>query len=94
MITIAGRQVQIGDSLYHIGLRAWGSVTGYDVSGVAKLTIAGANSNSRVLYVQQGGNVNGQRMVYWHEQLRLDLPRQDIQRYQRLVDLLVAETEQ
>lgn len=91
-ITIAGRRVKQNDALYHTGFQAWGVVVGFD-GGSAKVQIAGANGQSRILYVQQGGMVNGVRVVYWHEPLQLDLPRQDILKYQRLVDWLVSETE-
>lgn len=90
MITIAGRQVQIGDSLYNTALQAWGVVTRYDsLSAVVRLT--GANGRPRDLYVQQGGMVGGVRVFYWHEPLELDRPYQDVQKYQRLLDAIVGE---
>lgn len=89
-ITIAGRLVKQGDPLYHTAFQAWGTVVGFD-GGSAKLQLAGANGQTRILYVQQGGRVNGVRTVYWHEPLQLDLPQQDVTKYQRLLDNLVAE---
>jgi hypothetical protein len=89
-ITVAGRQVLLDDPLYHTGFKAWGVVIGFD-GGSAKLEINGANGQQRVLYVQQGGLVNGVRVIYWHEPLRLDLPFQNITKYQRLMDNIVAE---
>lgn len=90
MISVAGRQVFEGDPLYHTGFQAWGTVIGYD-GGSAKLQIIGGNGQPRILYVQQGGLVNGARVIYWHEPLRLDLPFQNIAKYQRLMDNIVAE---
>jgi hypothetical protein len=90
MISVAGREVKIGDPLYHIGLRAWGTVTGSDV-GSAILTITGANDQSRSLYFTAGGMVNGKRVIYWHEPLVLDVPYQNIGKYQAILNALVQE---
>lgn len=90
MITIAGRQVVIGDSLYNTALQAWGVVTRFD-SGSVVLQITGANGRPRNLYVQQGGFVNGVRVIYWHEPLVLDRPYQNVGKYQRLLDAIVEE---
>lgn len=89
-ITITGRTVVIGDPLYHTGFKAWGVVTGYDGNS-AKLDIIGANGLPRTLYVQQGGMVGGNRVVYWHEPLRFEVPFQSVTKYQRLLDAIVAE---
>lgn len=90
MITIAGRQVNIGDSLYNTALQAWGVVQEYDgLSAVVRLT--GANGRPRDLRVQQGGLVGNVRLFYWHEPLELDRPYQDVQKYQRLLDAIVGE---
>lgn len=90
MIVIAGRTVQLNDPLYHTGFRAWGTVIGFE-SGSAKLNIVGANGLPRVLYVQNGGLVNNVRVVYWHQPLTLDLPVQNITKYQAVLDALVTE---
>jgi hypothetical protein len=89
-ITIAGRHVLLDDPLYHTGFQAWGLVTGFD-GGSAKLEINGANGQARTLYVQQGGRINGVRVIYWHEPIRLDLAFQNVTKYQRLLDNIVAE---
>jgi hypothetical protein len=89
-ITIAGRHVLLGDPLYHTGFKAWGTVVGFD-GGSAKVQITGANSQPRVIFVQQGGRINGVRVMYWHEPLHLDLPFQNIDKYQRLIDHIIAE---
>lgn len=93
MITIAGRQVNIGDPLYHLPYMSWGTVIGYDSSGTAKLQLTGGNGSQRTLYVQQGGKVNNVRVIYWHAPLVLDLPRQDVGSYQRTLDKMVQEFE-
>jgi hypothetical protein len=90
MIVIAGRTVQLGDPLYHTGFKAWGTVVGFD-TGSARLQIIGANAAPRILYVQTGGMVNGRRVIYWHEPLTLDLPVQNIGKYQAIVNALVSE---
>jgi hypothetical protein len=87
---IAGRHVLLDDPLYHTGFKAWGVVEGFD-GGSAKLRLTGANGQTRIIFVQQGGFVNGVRVVFWHEPLRLDLPFQNITKYQRLMDNIVAE---
>lgn len=89
-ITVAGREVFVGDPLYHIGFKAWGVVSGYD-TGSAKLELTGSGGQQRTLYVQQGGRVNGVRVIYWHEPILLDLPFQNVSKYQRLLDAIVAE---
>lgn len=92
-ISIAGRNVVVGDSLYHIGFRAWGSVTGFDASGPAILDLPGSGGQVRRLMVLNGGIINGQHVVYWHLPVSLNLPRSDISKIQAIVDLVVAEYE-
>lgn len=89
-IVIAGREVQLGNPLYHTGFKAWGTVTAFDI-GSAKLAIIGANGLPRTLYVQTGGLVNGVRVIYWHEPLAFDLPMQNVDKYQNLLNALVTE---
>ena len=89
-IVIAGRQVEVGNSLYHTGFKAWGVVTGFDPSGPALLELAASNNQTATLYVQNGGIVNNVRVVYWHAPLVLDLPTADITKYQTLLNALVT----
>lgn len=89
-ISIAGRIVTVGDPLYNTAMRAWGTVSGYDGLS-AVLTITGNDGASRTLYVQQGGYVNNLRVIYWHEPLVLDLPFQNITKYQQVLNSLVTE---
>jgi hypothetical protein len=90
MIVIAGRTVALNDVLYDTKFKAWGTVVGFDV-GAAKLSIVGGNGVPRIIYVQAGGLVNGTRTVYWHEPLVLDLPVQNITKYQNVLNAIIAE---
>lgn len=87
-IVIAGRQVAVGNSLYHVGFKAWGVVKGFDPSGPALLELT-AGSQTVTLFVQNGGIINGVRQVYWHAPLVLDLPTPNTTKYQTLLDALV-----
>lgn len=88
MITIAGRTVKLADMLYHTGFQTWGKVTRID-SGAIELVIEGkSHGNMRKLIVTQGGNVNGKRVVFWHEPIVLDMPKADVSKIQFMVDLL------
>lgn len=89
-ISIAGRAVKVGDSLYHSGFRTWGIVQRFDTNA-AVLRITGANGDTRDLFVVEGGIVGSVRQVYWHEPLQLDRPYQNIQKFQRILDNIVEE---
>lgn len=89
-ILIAGRPVKKGDRLYHRILESWGTVTGYDPSGSAQLTIRGKGGIRKML-VRQGGMVNNRRAVQWHPDIKLDMPFADISAVQRVVDVLASE---
>jgi len=89
-IVITGRTVKVNDALYHVGFRTWGTVEGFDV-GAAKLRISGQNNQSRLIYVQNNGIVNGNRVIYWHEPLVLDVPYQNVSKYQAILDAVVGE---
>lgn len=88
-VIIAGREVKVGDSLYHMGHQAWGTVVLLDTNS-AKLRIGNA-VGYRDVYVSAGGIAGGKRQVYWHEPLVLDMPFADIGRYQRALNALVGE---
>lgn len=88
-MNIAGRVVNMNDTLYHTAFQAWGTVIGFEGPS-AKLRIIGANARERVLLVQEGGLVNGVHAVYWHQTVRLNLPTSNIDDIQALVDLAVA----
>lgn len=86
MITVAGREVKLGDMLYHRGLGAWAKATRYESSGSLEVQVQNLMGNRKIL-VTNGGLVNSKRQMYWHEPLDLDLPRSDVSAYQRLIDL-------
>lgn len=89
-IVIAGRIVKQGDTLYHVGWRTWGTVTGFDTNS-ARLRLVGAGGSERTVPVASGGLVAGTRQVYWHEPLVLDLPVQNVSKAQALVDFAVNQ---
>lgn len=89
-ILIADRPVRVGDKLYHVGFESWGTVTRYDPSGSAELSMKGRGGIRKVL-VQNNGIVTGRRMVYWHEPLRIDMPFQNVSSMQRVIDVLAKE---
>jgi hypothetical protein len=85
-ILIAGSPVALGDSLYSRRAGAVGTVIQVlDHSFVLRINKAGSN---RDLTVQAGGVVAGQRDVYWHEPLALDLPKGQGAKLQKLQQLL------
>lgn len=87
-IKIANRVVAVGDRLYHSRLGLWGNVTRYDTSGPAILEIEVQPYGPRRFFIQNGGKINNERLVYWHEPLHLDLPTDNILFMQSIVDLL------
>lgn len=89
-VVIAGREVKKGDTLYHVGYRAWGTVTGFDTNA-AKLRITGQGGSHRTVFVTNGGVIGDRKQVYWHEPIQLDLPVQDVTTYQRALNFLVLE---
>lgn len=91
MIKIAGREVQIGNSLYHSSLRMWGSVARYDASGAAVLEIAQSSGASRKLLITDGGTVAGRKEIFWHEPLFLDSPLSDVSDIQEIVNIVARK---
>jgi len=89
-ISIAGRKVEKGDNLYHVGYRLWGVVTHFDV-GTAVLKLTGTDGSTRQVHVQDNGIVGKARQVYWHVPVRLDLPVSDISSMQKVVDVMAQE---
>lgn len=89
-VVIAGRNVAMGSTLYHVGYRTWGTVVRFDTNS-AVLRLTGTGGATREVYVTNGGIVGSVRQVYWHEPIELDLPVQDVTKYQKLVDFAVEE---
>lgn len=73
MLRIAGVVVQRGDRLYSNRAGAFGTIidTG---ENIATLRVERPQGH-RDFTVQQGGTIGGQRDVYWHAPLQLDLPK-------------------
>lgn len=90
-IRIAGRPVPVGSRLYSKQFDTFGTVTGYDPTGAAVLSVLNSSGARRTIYVQDGGMVNGVKMVYWHSPVVLDLPFDDITPIQTVVDVFSAE---
>jgi len=91
MIRIAGKRVKKGDWLYHGRAEVWGQVVGFDPTGPAIFKVTVPQHGERTLLVQNGGKINGIKVIYWHEPLNLDLPFNDLTRIRRLVDFYVKE---
>lgn len=85
-IVIAGRQVEVGDALYHTGFKSWGVVKGFDSTGPALLELNAGNGHKAVLFVRNGGMIGNVRAVYWHAPLELDVPYANISKFQALLD--------
>ena len=90
-IKIAGRSVPIGARLYHMGWDTFGTVTGYDPSGSAELSIVSSTGARRRMFVTEGGYINGVKQVYWHDKIELYLPIEDVSTLQKVVDLFSGE---
>lgn len=88
-VAIAGRVVQQGDTLYHMGLQSWGQVIGTDTGSV--ILRLSSPQGERIFHVTDGGRIAGVRQVYWHEPLALDVPFQNIGKYQRIINAIRAE---
>jgi len=88
-IKIAGREVLKGDRLYNILFDSWGYVKRYDASGSAELELISSDGTKRTMLVRSGGLVNGKKQVYWHEPIRLDLPFDETEKLQSILDLTV-----
>lgn len=84
-VKIAGKQVKIGDRLYHSKL-GWGRVEHFDNTGPAVLVVNQKPYGERKIYVRNGGKVGEDRLVFWHEPLFLDYPSADISIVQQVVD--------
>lgn len=86
MITIANKTVNVGDELYHVGLRLWAKVTAPGI-----VTIKGVNDQLVRYAFATGGLINGKEMLMWHQPIKLSLPTRDITKFQALLDTAVAQ---
>lgn len=87
-IKIAGRHVKIGNKLYHSKL-GWGVVDHFDSSGPAVLLVNQKPYGIKKIYVQTGGLVGDEKLVYWHKPLTLDYPSENIDLIQEIVNAIV-----
>lgn len=87
---IAGRQVKLGDRLYHQGYRKWGEVTRLDSSGSVDVTFR-QGARARIVVAQDGGMVLDKRQLYWVEPVQLDLQDGDMAKAERIVNFVIRE---
>lgn len=89
MVTIAGHPVALNDRLYSRRAGVMGTVTNIGLSTFT-LTIT-RDGGSRDYTVSEGGLVNGEREIYWHAPLELDLPKVQLHKrakFQAVLDKL------
>lgn len=91
MVLIAGEEVKLNDVLYSRRAGASGKVVALTETTVT-LRIT-KEAGSRDYIVQSGGVVNGEREVYWHAPLELDLPKSKVGKLQRYAAVLRTLTE-
>jgi hypothetical protein len=73
MLTIAGSNVHLGDSLYITRAGGFGLVTHVgETSATVRVQLP---AGPRDFTVSQGGLISGVRGAYWHAPIVLDLPR-------------------
>lgn len=87
-IVVAGSPVALGDQLYSRRAGTIGTVVQVlDHAAILRIT---RNGQHRDLTVTQGGMVAGQRDVYWHAPLELDLPKSSASKQQKIQQLVDA----
>jgi len=84
-IKIAGREVKTGDHLYHSRLGSFGRVLRVQSKNI-ELHVSTRQGAEVVFFVTEGGKINGEKLVYWHPPLVLDVPYRDISHLQALLD--------
>lgn len=83
--------MKVGDSLYHVRAGVWGQIVGFDPTGPAIFEVNTGDHRSRRILIQDGGKVNGIKMLKWHEPVSVDLPFSDVSRLQHLIDFLIYD---
>lgn len=89
-IKIAGREVKVGDRLYHRKFDTFGVVLRVQ-SKNAELHVSTKQGAELVFYVEDSGRINSEKVVYWHSPIELDEPYQDISHIQHAVDNMVGK---
>lgn len=88
-ISINGRTVKKGDSLYNELNHAWGIITEVeDRSVVITHSVNGVSTSMRVAYE---GTINGLKRLSWNAPLIVKTTSSDVSDIQRVVDTYVEE---
>lgn len=85
-IKIAGSPVKLGDTLF--SRRAGGPGTVTKLLDYAVVLSVSRGGISRDYTVTEGGLVAGVRDVYWHLPLELDLPKDSVEKVQKIQTLV------
>ena len=85
-MVISGKNVALGNELWHMGFRQWATVVQDTPHVIVELTDLSGRKYSFV--ATEGGLISGRRQLYWHQPLVLDVPDRDISKYQSFVDTL------
>jgi hypothetical protein len=85
-ILIAGKATQVGDELWHSGLRLWTRVTEPGI-----VTIKGINDQVVKYAFATGGTIQGRKLLSWHQPIVFDVPSRDISKYQAVLDAAYAQ---
>lgn len=81
MITIAGKTTQVGDELWHNGLKLWCKVV---APGIVE--VHGVNNQVVKYAFATGGTIQGRKLLSWHQPIVFDVPVRDISKFQALLD--------
>ena len=81
MTTIAGKPTQVGNELFHNGLKLWCKVVAPGI-----IEVKGVNDQIAKYAFTTGGLIQGRKLLSWHQPLVFDVPARDITKYQALLD--------
>lgn len=87
-VEIAGREVLVGDRLYHMTHRSFGTVTRIQPT-TAEVQFHTTHGQKFKTYVESGGIVGRKKLIFWHKPLELDYPDEDISKIQNVLDALI-----
>lgn len=86
MITIAGKNTNVGDELWYDALGLWARVTEEGI-----ITVKGVNDQVVKHRFTNDGKIGGKVRLSWHQPIKLSLPTRDITKFQALLDTAVAQ---
>ena len=87
---IAGREVKLGDELYSKRMQRFGAVRHLTPdSGMGIITFVKTNSNPVDFTFTDGGYINGNRDLYWHTDIQLDLTTRDSSKVEEALRFLL-----